>query len=112
MAPRGAHGEHRGFAAEVLQLFVCGGGANLFKLRLLAMQFTQLRGHQRRHIHVGCEGRLTLGMGRGAARREFRSFGFFKRVRGTEFAWWDTRVYSPLCIAISAGYALLWSFAR
>ncbi|MBK6426747.1 MAG: DUF3995 domain-containing protein [Blastocatellia bacterium] len=43
---------------------------------------------------------------------EFRYVGFFKRVRGTEFAWWDTRVYSPLCIAISAGYALLWSFAR
>ncbi len=43
---------------------------------------------------------------------EFRFVGFFKRERGTEFAWWDTRVYSPLCFAISAGYAILWSFAR
>ena len=43
---------------------------------------------------------------------EFRYVGFFKRVRGTEFAWWDTRVFSPLCITISAGYAFLWTAAR
>lgn len=43
---------------------------------------------------------------------EFRYVGFFKRVRDTEFAWWDTRVFSPLCITIAAGYAYLWSAAR
>lgn len=33
---------------------------------------------------------------------DFRFAGFFKRVRGTRFARWDTRLFSPLCLAISA----------
>lgn len=32
---------------------------------------------------------------------EFRLVGFFKRVNDTPFAWWDTRLYSPLCLAIA-----------
>ena len=32
---------------------------------------------------------------------EFRLVGFFKQVRDTEFAYWDTRLYSPLCLAIA-----------
>jgi hypothetical protein len=32
--------------------------------------------------------------------------GFTKRVRGTSFARWDTRLYSPLCLGIS--YTALW----
>ncbi|NOT59444.1 MAG: DUF3995 domain-containing protein [Acidobacteria bacterium] len=32
---------------------------------------------------------------------EFRLVGFFKRVNDTPFAWWDTRFYSPLCLAIA-----------
>ena len=32
---------------------------------------------------------------------DFRYVGFFKRVRDTRFAWWDTRVYSPLCLLIA-----------
>jgi len=32
--------------------------------------------------------------------------GFTKRVRDTSFARWDTRLFSPLCLAIS--YAALW----
>ena len=33
---------------------------------------------------------------------ELRYVGFFKRVRGTRFARWDSRLYSPLCLAMSA----------
>ena len=33
---------------------------------------------------------------------EFNYIGFFKRIRNTEFAYWDTRLYSPLCVAMSA----------
>jgi hypothetical protein len=44
----------------------------------------------------------------GRAIGEWRYVGFFKRVRGTAFAWWDTRVFSPLCAALSIGYLLLW----
>lgn len=32
---------------------------------------------------------------------DFRYAGFFKRVRGTRFARLDTRLYSPLCLALS-----------
>jgi uncharacterized protein DUF3995 len=37
---------------------------------------------------------------------EFRLVGFFKRVRGTSFARWDTWLFSPLCLGISL--AALW----
>lgn len=32
---------------------------------------------------------------------DFRRFGFFKRVRGTAFARWDTRLFSPLCLGLT-----------
>lgn len=38
---------------------------------------------------------------------EFRYVGFFKRVRGSKFARLDTLVYSPICLALSAGVALV-----
>lgn len=34
---------------------------------------------------------------------EFRLVGFFKSVRGTPFAFWDTWLYSPLCLALGLG---------
>jgi hypothetical protein len=37
---------------------------------------------------------------------EFKLVGFFKRVRGTSFARWDTWLFSPLCLGIS--FAALW----
>ena len=36
---------------------------------------------------------------------DFRLVGFFKRVRGTPFAIWDTRLFSPLCLLLAAGFA-------
>jgi hypothetical protein len=38
---------------------------------------------------------------------EFRYVGLFKRVRGTRFARWDTRLFSPLCLAIGIGTAVI-----
>lgn len=32
----------------------------------------------------------------------FHTFGFFKSVAGTPFAYWDTRLYSPLCLVLAA----------
>ena len=32
---------------------------------------------------------------------EFRLVGFFKQVRDTEFASWDTWLFSPLCLVIA-----------
>ena len=33
---------------------------------------------------------------------EFKYVGFFKKVKKTEFAKWDTKLFSPLCLAIAA----------
>lgn len=39
----------------------------------------------------------------------FGTVGFFKRVRGTTFARWDTRLFSPLCLGLAlALIGLLW----
>ncbi len=35
---------------------------------------------------------------------EFRLVGFFKRVRGTPFATWDSWLVSPLCVLIGTGF--------
>jgi len=33
---------------------------------------------------------------------DFRTVGFFKTRRGSPFATWDTRLFSPLCLGIAA----------
>lgn len=38
---------------------------------------------------------------------DFRYVGIFKRVRGTPFGRWDTRLFSPLCLALGIGIAAL-----
>ena len=38
---------------------------------------------------------------------EFRYVGFFKRVRGSRFARLDTLLYSPLCLLLAVGVALV-----
>jgi|SRR5471030_1513427 len=38
---------------------------------------------------------------------EFKYVGLFKRVRGSKFATLDTFVYSPLCLLLAAGVALV-----
>ena len=32
---------------------------------------------------------------------DLKMFGLFKTVHGTPFAYWDTRLYSPLCFVLS-----------
>jgi hypothetical protein len=38
---------------------------------------------------------------------DFQYVGVFKRVQGTPFARWDTALYTPLCIMIAVGSALV-----
>lgn len=38
---------------------------------------------------------------------DFRYAGVFKRVRGTPFAKWDTRLFTPLCLVIAVAAVLL-----
>ncbi|MCP3957705.1 MAG: DUF3995 domain-containing protein [bacterium] len=37
---------------------------------------------------------------------ELRMFGFFRSITGTDFAFWDTWLYTPLCLVI--GLCTLW----
>ena len=41
------------------------------------------------------------------AAADFRLVGFFKRIRHTHFARLDTAVYSPLCLALAIGSAII-----
>lgn len=38
---------------------------------------------------------------------DFRWVGFCKRVRGTRFAFWDDRLFSPLCLVLGGLAALV-----
>jgi hypothetical protein len=49
---------------------------------------------------------LALGLV-GRAVGEFRYVGFFKSVRGSRFSRMDTLVYSPLCLLLAAGVAVV-----
>ncbi len=43
---------------------------------------------------------------------DLRLIGFFKKVRGSRFAWLDSTVYSPLCVVLAAGvFVVGWSAA-
>ncbi|MDJ1468928.1 DUF3995 domain-containing protein [Cytophagaceae bacterium DM2B3-1] len=55
-------------------------------------------------------GNLTIAIVFGVrAMGDFKYVGFFKKIRHTQFAYYDTRLYSPLCllIAILAFYIYL-----
>jgi hypothetical protein len=34
-------------------------------------------------------------------------FGLFKQVTGTAFAWWDSRLYVPLCVLLALAALLV-----
>ncbi len=43
---------------------------------------------------------------------DLRLIGFFKKVRGSRFAWLDSTVYSPLCVLLAAGvFVVGWTAA-
>lgn len=42
---------------------------------------------------------------------EFRYVGLFKRVRGTDFANWDTWLFTPLCLFIAVAVGVVSYFA-
>lgn len=41
---------------------------------------------------------------------ERATIGFFKRVKNTDFAYYDTRIYSPLCLVVGGNALVLWYF--
>jgi hypothetical protein len=83
---------------------VAAGLAGAAYVALAAVEFVPW-GLPRRALPIGCAVLAVLFGGRAIGERRY--VGFFKRVRGTAFAWWDTRAFSPLCAALSLGYLLL-----
>ena len=58
-------------------------------------------------IRWGCYGLALLLLLRAIG--DFRLVGFFKTVRGSRFAWLDSALYSPLCLALALGvFFLAW----
>jgi hypothetical protein len=65
---------------------------------------------QANFVRWGCFGLALLLLLRAIG--DFRLVGFFKTVRGSRFAWLDSALYSPLCLALAAGVALVaWKVA-
>ena len=65
-------------------------------------------------VSVGLSQRWLVGLSYGLALGllarsigEFRAVGFFKSVRGTRFARLDSLVYSPVCLLLAIGVALV-----
>jgi hypothetical protein len=56
-------------------------------------------------VRVGALGVAVVLAARGVG--DFRLVGLFKRVRGTQFARLDSRVYTPLCFALAAGIVIV-----
>ena len=65
-----------------------GGRAALFETRSGSPLF-----------HFGAWALAVVFLLRGIG--NLKTFGFFKVVHGTPFAYWDTRFYSPLCLVIA-----------
>ena len=59
-----------------------------------------------RRILSGLSSALAVGL-LARAIGEFRYVGFFKRVTGSRFAQLDTLFYSPLCLLLAAGVAVV-----
>ena len=51
-------------------------------------------------FRIGCVGIAVVLFARSIGDRRY--FGLFKRVRDTQFARRDTRVYTPLCLALAS----------
>lgn len=56
-------------------------------------------------IQWGCFGLALLLLLRAIG--DFRLMGFFKTVRCSRFAWLDSALYSPLCLALALGVFLV-----
>ena len=54
-----------------------------------------------------CYGLTTVFLVR--AMGDFKLIGFFKKVKNSQFARWDSLAYSPLCLGLSAGMFLIGS---
>ncbi len=94
-------------------LFVPGARATLAVAAVL-LSFACLVAATGGLVNVGISGRIlawlcyALALGLCArAIGEFKYVGFFKRVRGSQFARLDTLVYSPLCVLLAIGVALV-----
>ncbi len=94
-------------------LFVPSAGATVavgVALLLFACLVAATAGLVELGISAGVLSRLCYSLALGLLARavgEFKYVGFFKRVRGSKFAKLDTLLYSPLCLLLAVGVAVI-----
>ena len=76
------------FALLIAVIFILGRIGFLIKLAIPTSIF-----------HYGIWGITVIFFIRAVG--DFKYVGFFKKVRDSKFAYWDTRFHSPLCLFIS-----------
>jgi len=82
----------------VATLLLLGAALCLGRLQLVTWGPTWGLNGLTSKIGVGVLAFVFLGRAVG----DFRYVGFFKKVRGTAFSHWDTVLFSPLCLGLSA----------
>ena len=100
-------------SVEGKPLFVPSTGGTM-AVGVVLLLFAALVAATGRLVEVGASPRLlswlSLALALGLLARaigEFKYVGFFKRVRGSRFARLDTWIYSPLCLLLALGVALV-----
>ena len=115
MAARPARGSNGGAVPSVngKPLFVPSARATI-AVGLVLLLFAVLVAATAGLVQVGLSPRLlswaSFALALGLLARavgEFKYVGFFKRVRGSRFATLDTLLYSPLCLLLAVGVALV-----
>ena len=56
-------------------------------------------------VDLGLTGMMLIFMARTIG--DFHYVGLFKRIRDTSFAYWDTRIYSPLTLVLGTSIGLM-----
>lgn len=78
----------------------------LFAYIAYALQFNDFTINENRNFYV-YSGIFLSTIFTLRAIGEFNAVGFFKKIKDTEFAIYDTKYFSPLCLILGAIFAIL-----
>jgi hypothetical protein len=90
----------KGVTLAVAALLLCAGATIALRADLVTAPFVP-----EWIVRLGSWGVSLLFGARAIG--DFQTFGFAKRVKGTRFARYDTALFSPLCVGIAIGCAVV-----
>jgi Protein of unknown function (DUF3995) len=82
----------RGMTLLVAALLLAGSGCLLARVGVVGRELSLGLTEWGTRLMAGAFALRAIG--------DFRYVGFFKRVGGSRFALWDTRLFSPLCVLL------------